>query len=283
MSVATVAKKDLTSIRRSRALWAAVTVLALGVALFAYVHDGYRLSATESVTRLFRTLAFGLGLIIPLAALAASYLSITGERQSGGIKFLLSVPNTRRDIFIGKLASRVVFVSAAIGFVFLTAASIAVARHGTLPLRPVVGLFAITLVYATVFVNIAVALSAAVASRSRGIAASIGSYFVLVILYAIPNIRITAIVRGIHQTLLGFKSNPNLYDAITYTSPYVAFQKATNLVFPPSEHQRVFYRPDEAGELPVYLSDEFSLVVFAVWLVIPLVVGFLRFNATDLK
>jgi ABC-2 type transport system permease protein len=33
----------------------------------------------------------------------------------------------------------------------------------------------------------------------------------------------------------------------------------------------------------VYLSNEFSVVVFAAWLVIPLALGYLRFQRSDLK
>jgi len=84
--------------------------------------------------------------------------------------------------------------------------------------------------------------------------------------------------------MLGSDPNPNLYNLVTYTSPYVAFRKATNLVFPPTQRSEVFRRSAEAGgELPVYLSDEFSLVVFAVWLVCPPVLGYLRFARADLE
>ena len=36
-------------------------------------------------------------------------------------------------------------------------------------------------------------------------------------------------------------------------------------------------------ELPVYLTDEFSLVILAFWLVVPLSLGYWRFNGADLK
>lgn len=282
MSIRTVATKDFTSASRSRALWAVATVLALLFAVIAYGYEGYQLSPTESVQQLFSTLVMVLALLVPIVALVVSYMAIAGERESGGVKFLLGFPNTRRDVFLGKLGSRLLVVGAGICFVFATAASVAVAKHGVLPGQVVLGLFVLSLIYGSVFVGIAVALSAAVAARSRAIAAAVGAYFVLVILYVVPGVRITTIVRWLHTTMLGFDPNPNLYNAITYTSPFIAFRKATNLVFPPEQRSQIFRRTAE-GDLPAYLSDEVSLVVFAAWLVLPPVLGYLRFERADLE
>lgn len=283
MSTRTVARKDFRSVSRSRGLWIAATLLAVLASLFAYVYEGYGLSPTESVTRLFDTLALALGVFLPLVALVVSYMAIAGERESGGIKFLLGMPNTRREVFLGKLASRVVLVWAGLGLSFAAATSVAVAKHGVLPPGPVFGLFAVSLAYAAVFVAVAVALSGAVAERSRAIAAAVGSYVVLVILFVVPGLRLSAVVRELHHGLLGLERNPDLYDAISYVSPYVAFQKAGNLVFPPSVRSRVFVRPGASSpDLPFYLDDWVAVVVFAGWLVVPLVVGYLRFDRADL-
>jgi len=285
MSVLTVAKQDFKSAGRSRALWTAGTLLALLAALIAFGTQGYRLPPAEQVQNLFRTLGMVLAILLPIVALVASYMSIAGERESGGIKFLLGFPNTRRDVFLGKLLSRLTIVSGGLVLVFVTATSVAVTRHGELPLGTVLGLFVVSLLYGAVFVCVAVALSAAVGSRSRAIGAAVGSYFLLVILYVVPTIRITTLVQWVHHTMLGMETNPDLYNAVTYTSPLIAFRKAQNLVFPDDFQRQVFRRAGEeaARDLPLYLSDEFSLVVFAAWLAVPLVLGYLRFDRTDLE
>lgn len=259
------------------------TTLAVLFALIAYGFDGYQLTPTESVQELFRTLSIVLAVLLPIVALVSSYLAIAGERESGGIKFLLSVPNTRRDVFVGKLLSRFLVVSAGVAFIFAAAVSVAVAKHGVLAMQSTVGLFVLSVVYATIFVGIAVALSAAAAARSRAVSSAIGAYFLLVILYVVPFFRISTIVQWLHTTVLGFSPNLDLYNAITYTSPFIAFRKATNLVFPASQEVPVFRRGADAVDLPVYLSDEFSLVIFAVWLIFVPVAGYLRFNRADLE
>lgn len=283
MSVASVWRKDFLGVRRSRSLWAVATLLALLTALIAFAHESYMASPAETVRGLFRLLGMVLAVLLPMVALVASYMSVAGERESGGMRFLLGMPNTRRDVFLGKLASRLAVVAAVVTFMFATAASVAVARYGTLPVGVVVGTWAATLVYGSVFVCVAVALSSAVAARSRAIGAAIGSYFLLVILYVVPTVRIGALVRWLHHSMLGFARNPDLYDAVTYTSPYIAYQKSTNLALPSEMRRAVFRRTSEQPDLAWYLADEASLVVFAVWLVVPLAVGYLRFQRSDLE
>ena len=282
MSVRTVAWKDLTSVRRSRVLWGGITLLGLLMVVVAYSFRGYYLTPREQVLHLFRTLTLGLGVIAPLIALVVSYLAIAGERQTGGIKFLLSMPNTRRDVFLGKLASRLLIVGCGLAFAFLTATLVAVATHGALPFVPILGLFVVSFVYVAVFVVIAVALSAAVATRGRAIAGALASYFFLVLFFVVPGLQLSAIVSYVHQKLFGLNPNPNLYDAVSYISPYTAFQKAANLVFPPEYQQTVFFRGRNGPHLPWYLSNEMSFLVFAVWLAVPLLIGYLKFDRTDL-
>ncbi len=231
--------------------------------------------------------------LLPVVALVASYLAIAGERESGGIKFLLSLPNTRRDVFLGKLASRLGIVAAGVCFMYIAAISVALTRHGALPAAVVFGTMLVTVVYGATFVSVAVSMSAAAASKSRAIAGAFGSYFVLVILYVFPVVQIPTMVRWVHTTILGAEPNPDLYNAVQYTSPYLAYRKATNLVLPADQRQRVFYSslPEDFdpetmsfdAQLPVYLQDEFSVLVLAFWLVVPLAAGYWLFERSDLE
>ena len=55
-----------------------------------------------------------------------------------------------------------------------------------------------------------------------------------------------------------------------------------NLVVPSGVERDVLQRPAESYTLPGYLGDEMSLLVFAVWLAVPLAVGYWRFEGADL-
>ena len=293
MSAVSVFRKDFRGARRSRMLWAAAVVLGVIAALLAYVAGDSGGTSTETVQSLFRTLALIMSVLLPVVALVASYLAIAGERESGGIKFLLSLPNTRRDVFVGKLASRLGIVAAGVGFMYVAAVSVALTRHGAFPAAVVFGTLLVTVAYGATFVSVAVSMSAAAASKSRAIAGAFGSYFVLVILYVFPVVQIPTMVRWVHTTILGADPNPDLYNAVQYTSPYLAYRKAVNLVLPAERRQVIFYSslPDDIqygsaaanAELPVYLRDEFSAVVLAFWLVVPLAAGYWLFQRSDLE
>lgn len=299
MRVLTVAGKDFNGVRRSQTLWAGAIALGFVAVLLAYANQGFNQSETEAVQSTFHFLTVVLSLLLPIVALVASYLAIAGERESGGIKFLLSLPNTRRDVFTGKLLSRLVVVAAGIGVMYIAATSVSLTKHGAFPAGVIVGTLLLTIIYGAVFVSIGISLSATVASRSKAIGRSLAAYFVLVLLYLFPVIQISNVVRELHTTILGMDANPDLYNAVEYTSPYLAYQKATNLVVPENLEQRFFQDSatnaqaavSQAGgeassvplDLPFYLSDEFSFVILAVWLVLPLVVGYRTFKGADLE
>jgi len=283
VTLKSVARKDFTCARRSRALWVMATLFAVLTALIAFASGGYRLSGTAAAKNMFRSFGMVLAVLLPIVALVASYMAIAGERTSGGIKFLLGFPNTRRDVFLGKLASRLALVGGGLAFMFLTAAVVGLARYGTIPLGIFLGLFVVSLVYGSAFVSLAVSLSSVVRSKGRAIGAAVGSYFLLVVLYLVPSVRVSTLVKWLHHTMLGYEENPDLYNAVTFTSPYIAYRKAMNLVFPSELEQPVFRRTVEGSpDLPGYLADEFAIVVFAVWLAVPLVLGYLRFERSDL-
>ncbi|WP_123536349.1 ABC transporter permease subunit [Halosimplex salinum] len=293
MSTVTVAKKDFKAARRSKLLWAAAIVLGLIAAFVGYVSGNAPGGDTQQVRELFRVLTLILGILLPIVALVASYLAIAGEREGGGIKFLLSLPNTRREVFIGKLLSRNGIVAGGVAFMYVAAISTALTRHGAFPAAMVFGTLLVTLVYGGTFVSIALAMSSAAASRSRAIAGAFGTYFVLVILYVFPIVSFADIARWLHTTILGAERNPDLYNAVQYTSPYLAYRKAVNLVVPTEMREIVFmssvpdevsYGSVEANEaLPIYLQDEFSVVVLAFWLGVPLLVGYWLFERADLE
>jgi ABC-2 type transport system permease protein len=303
MSIRTVAARDLRDAGRSRGLWAGAIALGLLAVALAFTNQGTRETPAEAVRSLFEVLTVLLALLLPIAALVASYLAVAGERESGGIKFLLSVPNSRRTVFLGKLLSRVLVVTVGVAFVYVPAVSVSLSKHGVFPAGVVLGTLAVTVVYGAVFVVVGVSLSATVASRGSAIGRSLLAYLLLVLFYIFPVIQVSNVVRTVHTTVLGLSENTDLYNAVEYTSPYLAYQKAINLVVPESLEQNLFVDGGSGGgtggagaetgqaaadaggaaDLPVYLTDEFSVLILAAWLVVPLVVGYWSFNGADLQ
>jgi ABC-2 type transport system permease protein len=299
MSTLAVTKKDFKGVRRAKTLWMVTGLLAVLAGLLAWVAgDPGRMDSEAAVARdLFNAIAVLLSFLLPIVVLVACYLAIAGERESGGIKFLLSLPNSRRDVFVGKFLSRTLVVTSSVLVMFLVVIVLSLVRVGTVP-GVMLGIVALVALYGTVFVSIAVSLSAFVKTRSRAIGSAVGAYFGLIIInLGIPVISVKSIVSYAHHDILGMARNPDLYNFVWYLSPFVAFQKAKNLVMPLEMRSTMFQDSvrneaeiesaamngrEIAPELPVYLTDEFSLVIFAFWLVVPLAIGYWRFQRADL-
>jgi ABC-2 type transport system permease protein len=301
MSTYAVAKKDFKDVRRAKTLWLVAALLALISGLLAWASSppGGAGSDVETVQQVFVGISRIGSILIPIVTLIATYLAIAGERDTGSIKFLLSLPNSRRDVVLGKLVSRSLGVVGGVGFMFLVALAVTSFKYQAYPLGTILGTFALVALYATVFASVAIAMSALVSSRSRAIAGALGVYFVTIVMYIFPVIQYRTIIRYAHHDLLGLEKNLDLYQFIEYTSPFVAFQKALNLVVPEEFQSSVFRgeRVSQTGgagnrqgfeqamanvDLPFYLTDEFSLVILGFWLLVPLALGYWRFERADL-
>jgi len=301
MSTLAVARKDFKDVRRAKTLWIVIGLLGLIAGLLAYVFDGGPETTDQQlVESLFYSIAGINAVFLPIVVLIATYLAIAGEREQGSIKFLLGLPNSRQDVLLGKLLSRLGMVSVAVGVMFVVALIIALVRFAVFPAGVFVGIFLMTVFYGAVFVGVAIAVSSMTASRSRAVAGAVGTYFVSILMYFLPAINVRAMMKFLWEDVLGQSANLDLYQFVQYTSPFYAFQKSLNLVIPermavaPFKSARATdprargQTPEQAQaaiesvDLPFYLTDEFGLVILAAWLVVPLALGYWRFEKADL-
>lgn len=270
MNWTVIARKEFRDASRSRSLWALTALLVLLVPVAVYV-VGFVLSTSPSLNSTGRALASALTQegsvfitsLVPVLGLMAAYASIVGERTSGSLKLLLGLPYSRRDVVLGKFVGRAAVLAAAtlaafaVGFlVLLTYDELAVVDYAFLVL--------LTTVLGVVYVGVGVALSASIRTRSRAAAAAVGVFFFFKFLWdtsALPRGVVYAVTR---DTDLIF-SPPGWYDYLNALGPNVAY---TNVA---------------AGYIEGFGNVEtFSVAVLAAWIVVPLVLGYLRFESTDL-
>ncbi len=284
-SLLVVARKDYEDAIRSKTLWVVTglfVVLTGGVAYFldsiagALAGEGMELTATDFV---FVVRIPGEWLL-PLVAVLVGYKSVVAERESGTIKLLLSLPHTRRNVLLGKLAGRVGVVATAIVVGFAVAAVIVAARH-TLAVVPYVVFVVLTVVYAAAFVALAVGFSAAVRSGSRAVAGAVGIYALFGFnpsLWDVLPLAINYVLNG--EFLFDTVRGPEWAQAISLLSPKSAYNTAI-AGFMPGESA---FRQAGGGttDLPIYLSEWAALVVLGLWVVVPMAIGYWRFQRADL-
>ncbi|MEF8781333.1 MAG: ABC transporter permease subunit [Haloferacaceae archaeon] len=267
MSLLAVARKDFEDAIRSRWL---LGLTLLFVLLFAGTSYIFRPAPGETLEANTILSLFGqlfVGTLVPLLGLVVGYNAVSGERESGSLKLLLSLPHSRLEVVFGKVIGRAAALGAGIlvGFV-LPAVVLAI---GPLEFDPAayVGYTLLVVVFAAIFVSIGVGFSAAATTQRRALAGAIGLYFLFVPLW-------NAATGGF---LLLFAQFPDWFpleragEAAELANPSTAFQLVTDGFLAGS----LF-----AGETASLQVSAAAMLV--VWLLTPPLLGALKFEREDL-
>ncbi|PSP93848.1 hypothetical protein BRC91_07915 [Halobacteriales archaeon QS_4_62_28] len=180
----TVAKKEFRDASRSKGLWlltvvfVSVFILPVVLALYFSINLVSRGGADIGMQLLISTYYLNVvTILLPIIAIFIGYAAISKERTSGSLKLLLSLPNSRRDVVLGKVFGRCAVIAVplavalGLGALFFAASNIA--------LKP--GIYAqfslFTLALTVVFVAIAVSISGAVSTNTRSAIVNFITYF----------------------------------------------------------------------------------------------------------
>ncbi|ELZ95832.1 putative nos system protein, ABC-type copper transport system, permease protein [Haloferax mucosum ATCC BAA-1512] len=272
MSVVTIAKKDVQDAIRSwrlLGLVAAFVVFFVGLsALFTKV--GTFLGGELGAAAFTAAIVSPIGFLLPVIGMFIGYRSVVGERSSGSIKLLLSLPHTRSDVVLGKFLGRTAIVSVATVVGALAGGITMFALGGSFAPMDYVGVLLLALVLGATFVSVSIGLSSSINSES--IVVGIG--FSLVVLFtlvwgmftfglSIVLARYDVGTEALRDQLVGF---------IGAVNPKSAFSTLTSTIL-------------GSGGAPTSVWSEwwFAALVLLCWLVLPLAFGLWRFERTELS
>ncbi|SEW24122.1 ABC transporter permease [Natrinema salifodinae] len=287
--IPTVARKEFDDAGRSKLLWALIGLL-VGLVTIGYVAIWYTVDDVTAA-EVLSFLGTPLQVILPIAALIAGYMAVVGERRSGSIKLLLGLPPNRTDIVFGKLLGRTAVVGVAVGLAFLVSLVLGAAFFGDVPFVDWLGFAAVSLLFGTTFVGLAVGVSAGVATRGKSMALVVGLYMVFVALWEL-------LTAGPYYLLYDEEvpvEPETWYLVLDQFNPIFAY---TNLASSIVEGSLIPFQfqyglqsmeaygltPAERhpGDAPFYLQDWFGVVVLLVWFAVPVAIGYYRFENADL-
>jgi ABC-2 type transport system permease protein len=283
MSWVAVTKKDFQDAARSRWLWALSVLFVLFAAGMAYLYSEIFASAPANELNVLGLLFFLLtpaSLLVPIIGLMISYKSVVGERESGSIKLLLSLPHTRRDMVLGKLLGRTASVAVAIAIGFAVAAAVAVVQYGGLDPVAYVLFVLLTMFFALVYISIGVGFSTLFASASRALAGAIGLFVLLEIVWDFVPLVLYYFVNGLSMEGY-FPQPPEWVQFLGVLAPSQGYSSAVNALLPENPQASLGGAAAQAPDA-FYLQDWFGLVVLLFWLIVPITLGYLRFRSTDL-
>ena len=292
MSTITVAKKDFRDAVQSRALWALVSVFVVVsvAAAYAYVSVPEMFGEPEGATfggLLFFTVGLT-GLFVPLAAIVVCYKSLAGERELGSIKLLLSMPTTRRWVFAGKVLGRAGVLAFGLGVGLVVGIGVGAVLIGEIDVVAVLAFLLATLAFVAVYASIVVGISATTGSTARATTLALGFFVVFELLWDVVVMGVVYVVNGF--SLPSPEAFPDWVFTLLQVSPSSAYF-STVVALLPDVADRVGADPADGGagvnvsaaeSEPFFLSPEVGVVVLVLWLLVPLAVGYSRFEAADL-
>lgn len=277
MSWIHVASKDFADASRSMMLWALTVLLVLlvaGVSAIPYLlADGTTPPFEEALSFLFTPIA----LLVPIIGLVVGYQAIVSERESGSIRFLLGLPNTRRDVVLGKVIGRAGVVAVPILIGFLVGAVVIGALYDGFIVADYLGLLVFSLIMGLVYVSVAVGISASVSSRAKALAGVLGFFVLFDFLWEFVTMAIYWVIEG---SLPGFDGLPAWYLFILRLSPGQALSAIalTLIEIAGAGDLDLTAAGRVAGEVPFYLENWFAWIIVVLWIIVPVSLGYLRFK-----
>jgi ABC-2 type transport system permease protein len=267
-----VARKDVRDAIRSR------SVIALG-ALFVLLFLGVVALALQADDGEFADFVrFGapvVALLLPVVALAVGYKAILNERRTGTIVLSLSLPHSRRDLLAGTFVGRALVLSVPIAAGLVPAGLLGIVLLGGIgEAGSYLGFTVVTVLYGLAFLGLAIAISTSTESSRRATLGAVSSYLVLVILW---NTLVSLLV-GILFRFQGPESQPDWAVLLQMCSPAESYRVLLD----------GFSSVDIAGSVaglsdaPWFAEWWLALIILVLWMVIPVALGYRRFERAEL-
>lgn len=271
-----VARNDLADAARSKLLWGAALLL-LVVSVPGYLSiTGALLERPVQGVRFFPE---SLVNYVAPVALVVGHRAVVGERESGRLRLLFGHPVTRFDVVAGKFLGRAALIAGVLALACLGLGVATVVQYGTLPPALFLAISAYVLSYGVVWVGAVVGISAAASTRLQSLTGGLGLFMVFGPFQIWEELLLPplAFLLTGSTSLSGIdplKPNtwPLWYEYALRLNPMENFAQTRFGVAALVDTERGL------GDPALFL---FGIAVLFLWAVVPLAVGYWRFEGAD--
>ncbi|WP_224450464.1 ABC transporter permease subunit [Haloprofundus salilacus] len=279
MALLAVIKKDFHDSIRSFSLLA-TTLLFVAFATFLasiqWIPLMYQDStANTSTLALLNSMRQPTVFMVPLIGLVLAYDTIAGEIESGTIRVILGLPNSRAEVVFGKFFGRTAVITVSILVGYSVAGVIALATYETFNIVVFSQYTLLTVFYGAVYVGLATGFSAAMKSRKKALFGAGVLYSIFLLGWDVMLLVLQLAIYGNDIPETGL---PDWFKFIGMLNPSTAFMKATKAIIP--EYSEITFYPEGSA---VYLDDWVGFLILVLWGALPLILGYLRFEAADIQ
>lgn len=284
MSWRKIARKDYRDGVRDRSLYLVVGMFGvLGLALGYFFSDSVTATttATEATNGLTTALSVILGLFVPIVALGTAQGSVVTKRARGELKVLLGLPFSRFDVVFGTFLGRIAVTLSALAAVTTTVLVTVLVLGAPILVVQYLAVLGLVGVLGVAFVAVAVGISAGVDTTTVSALGAFGVFllFVFRVWDLFPS--------GLAYVLNGFsppRRTPEWAVAFGNLDPMTAFGNVVTGLYPDLRGSMTLFGVDApVGRAPApYQEPWFGAVVLALWIVVPVALGYRRFEGADL-
>ena len=139
--------------------------------------------------------------LVPLIALAMSSTSVSGERETGTLEFLLAQPASKMEVFLGKYIGLQVSITLAMLLGYGTAELLVYSSNPTFALQFLYGLL-YSMMLSGASISIGFVVSVLSKGRVNAQGAGIFIWFLMVIIYDVGFLGVIAVVLNLNQYLV---------------------------------------------------------------------------------
>jgi len=267
-----VALRDVRAASQSVGIWIVGGVqilLFVGVGVVEFVlNDGSFPTYIDSLTGV-------VAVTTPLVALLLGYKSVLAERTGGQLRLALSVPHSRRDVAVGKFVGRSVVFAVPTALALCLAGGVAIVlADGGVPWLWLPWFVGVTVLYGVAFVGLAVGVSLSTATGRRVTVGTIGAYLVSVVLWKDLH---TAVLLLLHRFDTAVTNDmPGWALFVRLAAPSESFDLLVRAGFAVNRAGRYV----DSGV--AYVAWPAALGLLVAWTVVPVALGYLRFETADL-
>lgn len=279
MSLVAIAKKEFKDSIRSYSL---ITLIALfsvfagGLAFIQWIPPIYRTGSSETSTlALLNSMRQPTVFFIPMIGLAVGYGAIAAERQSGSLRLLLSLPNSRADVVFGKFIGQTLVVVVSILIGYTLAGTIALLTYESFDVGVFVLYTGLTALYGTVYIALAIGVSSLMKSREKALVGASAAYVLFIVGWDLLLLILQLLIYGPTVPDGGL---PGWFWFIGLVNPSAAFMWATRAVIP-AYRELTFYPAPNA----LFLQEWVGFPLLLLWGLVPLGFGYYRFRKAHLS
>lgn len=287
MNVTPILVKDYQDGMRSKLLWGLIALFIVSIGGFSLLASNGNAGSAQA-DRVVAAMGFAyiiaILFLVPVTGLVVSIKSITRERELGSIRILLSLPHSRAEVILGKFLGRSALLTTAILAGFVPAGIVLGLRLDGISMVDWSMLTLVTVLFGIAFVGVGIGVSALVKTETRATVAGLATFVLLfawqwILNYVNSELDLLATDGNAYLFIQRFHLL-NVFSDITAAlqSLYTDGIPSASVVVP----RRISAGSVTVDPQPFYLDHWFAFAILALWIIVPLAIGYWRFERTDL-